>query len=135
MTEGIVMVPGVGVDVVMVRKVKRLLDSHPAALHEIFTDIEIAYCSARRRPDEHLAARFAAKEAVLKVLGTGFGAGMRWTDIEVVNDNLGTPRVRLHGETERTARRVGAGDISVSISHSDGVVIAVATCGALHEAA
>lgn len=115
-----------GVDLVAVPRVTRLLEDHPAAMDELFTPAEQAYCNAKRRRDEHLAARFAAKEAVLKAFGTGVGQRMRWTDVEIVNNPLGRPQVRLRGAVADRARERGFRDVDVSLSHTDGFAIAQA---------
>jgi holo-[acyl-carrier protein] synthase len=117
--------PTVGIDVVGVDRVRRLLE-RPAAAAELFTPDELAYCAGRRRRYEHLAARFAAKEAVLKAIGTGLGARMQWTDVEVVNDLHGRPRAVLHGEVARAAARRDIVAVALSLSHSDGMATAVA---------
>lgn len=114
----------VGVDLVDVERITRLVSDHPDNLSDLFTDGELAYCGRKRRRDMHLAARFAAKEAVLKAFGTGLGQRMRWTDVEVVNGPLGKPDVRLHGEVADNARRRGLTGIDVSLSHTAELVIA-----------
>ncbi|MFI0480829.1 holo-ACP synthase [Actinomadura sp. 9N215] len=114
----------VGVDLAEVARVGRLLADHPGGVHELFTPREIAYCRRKRDQDVHFAGRFAAKEAVLKALGTGLGPRMRWTDVEVVNEALGRPVVRLHGEVAARANRRGLAGIDVSLSHSGPLAIA-----------
>jgi holo-[acyl-carrier protein] synthase len=114
----------VGVDIVRVDRVARLLTEHPGSLDTLFTPREQTYCLGKRRCHEHLAARFAAKEAVLKAFGTGLGQGMRWTDVEVVNDVLGRPRVYLAGEVAVLAQRRGLLDVDVSLSHTPELAIA-----------
>ena len=114
----------VGVDLVHVGRVQRLLEASPDALDTLLTAGEQAYCSGRRRHHEHVAARFAAKEAVLKALGTGLAARMRWTDVEVAKEAGGRPCVRLHGEVAAAARRRGVRSVELSLSHSDGLAIA-----------
>jgi holo-[acyl-carrier protein] synthase len=114
----------VGVDLVGVERITRLLTDHPQVMPELFTAREIAYCGRKRRRDMHLAARFAAKEAVLKAFGTGLGQRMRWTDVEVVNGPLGKPNVRLHGEVAARARRQGMTGIDISLSHFSDLAIA-----------
>ena len=94
-------------------------------LLRVFTETERAYCAGRRNRDAHLAARFAAKEAVLKALGTGLGPGMRWTDVEIVNSPLGRPSVRLSGAALAAARRLGGG-VALSLSHTGDYAIASA---------
>jgi holo-[acyl-carrier protein] synthase len=113
----------VGVDLVDVQRVARAW-TRPGAPTHLLTAAERAYCRARPRTNEHVAARFAAKEAVLKALGTGLAAGMRWTDVEIVNDRAGRPRVRLHGEAARRAERRGVLGIEVSLSHTAGLALA-----------
>ena len=117
---------GIGVDVVGVERVARLVAEHERALGALFTEGELAYCAGKRRRLEHLAARFAAKEAVLKALGTGLARRMLWTDIEVVNDPNGRPRVRLGGEVAALAARRRLRGIEISLAHSAGIAIAQA---------
>ena len=114
----------VGTDIVAVERLSRLIAEQPEIAAEIFTAREIAYCEGRRRRNEHLAARFAAKEAVLKALGTGLGRGMRWTDVEVVNQINGRPEVRLHGVVQAVARTCGMRHIDISLSHVPGLALA-----------
>jgi holo-[acyl-carrier protein] synthase len=114
----------VGVDLVEVDRIRRLLADNPAAEQDIFTGRERAYCAAKRNRLAHLAARFAAKEAVLKALGTGLGPGTRWTDVEVVNTPLGRPRVRLCGGAGDRAEKAGASSVELSLSHSGEYAIA-----------
>ncbi len=100
---------------------QRLMDSiarhGDRFLQRVFTEAEQAYCCGRKREVEHLAGRFAAKEAVLKVLGTGWKAGISWTDIEVRNEPSGKPRVRLTGRCQQIADELKLGEILISISH------------------
>jgi holo-[acyl-carrier protein] synthase len=102
----------------------RLATENPGIQETIFTGLELRYCRGKRRAAEHLAARFAAKEAVLKALGTGLGQRMRWTDVEIVNEVLGRPLVRLHGEVAAWARRRGLADLDVSLSHTSELAVA-----------
>jgi len=99
---------------------------HEHALDTLFTERELAYCAGKRRRHEHLAARFAAKEAVLKALGTGLVRRMRWTDVEVVNDGSGRPRVRLSGEVAALAERRRLAGLEISLAHSAGLAVAEA---------
>ena len=103
---------------------ERLARENPGIHEAIFTGPELAYCLGKRRSAEHLAARFAAKEAVLKALGSGLGQRMRWTDVEIVTGVLGRPMVRLHGAVEAFARRCGVTDVDVSLSHTAEVAVA-----------
>jgi holo-[acyl-carrier protein] synthase len=111
-------------DLAEVSRVEELMNSQPELRERVFTARELAYCYRRKRSGEHLAGRWAAKEAVLKSLGTGMGPGMEWTDIEVVNDRAGRPRVRLYGEVEAVALSLGMHYIDLSLSHSAGLAVA-----------
>jgi holo-[acyl-carrier protein] synthase len=102
----------------------RLAAENPGIQETIFTGPELRYCRGKRRATEHLAARFAAKEAVLKALGTGLGQRMRWTDVEIVNEVLGRPVVRLHGEVAAWARRQGLAEVDVSLAHTSELAVA-----------
>jgi holo-[acyl-carrier protein] synthase len=115
-----------GVDIVAVARVERLATEDARALDEVFTSGELEYCRRRRRSYEHMAARFAAKEAVLKAFGTGIGRRMRWTDVEIVKERTGRPAVRLHGEVASWAERRGLAGVDVSLSHSAGLAVAQA---------
>lgn len=116
---------GHGVDIVAVPRVRRLLDRHgDRFLCRCFTPGERAYAAGRRRQPEHLAARFAAKEAVLKALGTGMAAGIAWTDIEVATEASGRPAIALAGEAARMAHARGIRRWSLSLSHAGDYAIA-----------
>jgi holo-[acyl-carrier protein] synthase len=110
---------GHGIDIVETTRVQRMVEEHGQRfLDRVFTPAEQAYCAANpKRYYEHLAGRFAAKEAVLKVLGTGWRGGIAWTDVEVLKEPSGQPRIRLSGECERIAQRVGITRWHVSLSH------------------
>jgi holo-[acyl-carrier protein] synthase len=115
-----------GVDLADVARIEALMTAQPGLREQVFTARELAYCDRRGRSGEHLAGRWAAKEAVLKSLGTGMGPRMEWTDIEIVNDLGGRPRVRLHGEVEAVARSLGMHQIDISLSHTGGLAMAQA---------
>ena len=116
----------IGVDIVEVPRVERLIRSYERVEARLFTEHEIDYCRGRRRCYEHMAARFAAKEAVLKALGTGLSRGMRWTDVEVLNEDGGRPSVRLSGAVAAWAERLGVQQLEVSLSHTSGLALAQA---------
>ena len=101
-------------------------------LSRVFTPAELEYCSGKKRRIEHLAGRFAAKEAVLKVLGTGWANGIQWTDIEIRNAPSGRPHVRLAGRCRQIADSLGLIGIVVSISHihTHAIASAIGTCQA-----
>jgi len=115
-----------GVDIVAVARVARLASEDARALDDVFTPDELAYCRRRGSANEHLAARFAAKEAVLKAFGTGIGRRMRWTDVQIVKERSGRPCVRLHGEVAAWAERSGLTEVDVSLSHAAGLAVAQA---------
>ncbi len=109
---------GIGTDIVECPRIGRMIEQYGELfLRRIYTDREIRYCQARRRALEHFAGRWAAKEAILKALGTGWRRGLSWTDLEVRNDTQGQPRAFVRGEVRDLAVRRGAVDILVSISH------------------
>ncbi len=108
-----------GIDLVVVARVARSIEEHGEAfLSRVYTGAERAYCDGRARRLEHLAARFAAKEAVLKALGTGWGRGVAWTDVEVVSGDDGRPSIALHARAAAIARDLGIASWSVSITHT-----------------
>jgi holo-[acyl-carrier protein] synthase len=112
---------GHGIDLVDVARIGEMIDRHgDRFLQRCFTDVERAYCEAStKRRHEHLAARFAAKEAVLKALGTGWRDGIAWTDIEVVREPSGRPTVKLTGEAANIASRLGVQHWHVSLTHTE----------------
>ena len=114
----------VGVDIVKVDRVARLIDENERAGETIFTQAELDYCRPKRRPYEHMAARFAAKEAVLKAFGSGVAERMHWTEVEVVRGAHGRPRIELHGSVAERARRRRLQDLAVSLSHTEDLAIA-----------
>lgn len=110
---------GHGIDIVETARIRRMVEEHGAHfLDRCFTPREQAYCSASaKRRIEHLAGRFAAKEAVLKVLGTGWRGGIAWTDVEILPEPSGQPRLTLTGECFRIAEKLGINQWHISISH------------------
>ena len=110
---------GHGIDIVETSRIKRLVDEHGQRfLDRCFTPEEQRYCALNeKRYFEHLAGRFAAKEAVLKVLGTGWRGGIAWTDVEVIRETSGQPKIALTGECQRIAKDLGISTWHVSISH------------------
>ncbi len=107
-----------GIDMVDCDRLSALIDRHGRRfLERVFTLAERDYCSARKHPTPHLAGRFAVKEAVLKVLGTGWRDGIAWTDIETRNQPSGQPTVHLTGRCRQLAQQQGLTRILVSISH------------------
>ena len=108
-----------GIDLVQIERIDRVWRAHGERfLNRIFTAGERDYCLGGRNATERLAGRFAAKEAVMKVLGTGWRGEIRWTDIETLPDALGKPLVTLQGACAQRAASLGIGRILLSISHT-----------------
>ena len=116
---------GVGVDIVAVARIQKMLDQEKDRfLARVFTPAERDYCLERGRPAESLAARFAAKEAVMKILGTGWGEGVGFLQVEVVRDPKGNPGLELTGEAAEVAQKLGIGKLHLSLSHTDDHAVA-----------
>jgi len=111
---------GIGIDIVDLDRIRALLERHGQRFTgRIYTSGEIAYCTSRKRSDQHFAARFAAKEAAFKAFGTGLREGIVWKDVEVVNEPSGKPGIRLSGRSAERAREMGISRMLVSLSHCD----------------
>jgi holo-[acyl-carrier protein] synthase len=108
---------GIGIDLEEIARVERVF-SMPRALERVFTPHEIAYCQPRRNRFQHLAVRFAAKEAVFKALGTGLSGGLHWTHAEVRNEPSGKPSLILSDAAKDLADQLGVRTILISLSHS-----------------
>lgn len=117
---------GHGIDLVDTPRIERLLGEHEQRfLDRVFTTGERAYCDGGGKMRiQRYAARFAAKEAVLKVLGTGWSGGIAWTDVEVVREATGKPTVALHGEAAAVANKLGVVEWHISLSHLQGHALA-----------
>ena len=117
------MVRGIGVDIIEIDRIRQSIEKlGELFLSKIYTPREIAYSSARANQYQHLAARFAAKEAVAKALSTGWSGEFRWKDVEVMNDPGGQPRITLTGKLRDQLR---SSTIHLSMSHSETHVVAV----------
>lgn len=115
----------IGVDLVEISRVRQLCERWGERFEQrIFTPRELAYVAQRPSRVQSLAARFAAKEAVFKALGSGWSFGMRWRDIEVRNDPHGKPEVHLSGTVQAYALRRGVRQILVSLSHTSQYAVA-----------
>jgi len=116
-----------GIDMVECSRIAESIERHGERfLNRVFTLAERDYCNVRKRCIEHLAGRFAAKEAVMKLLGTGWAKGVTWTDIEVRNETTGQPRIHLTGISKQLADEMGFTEILISISHVSSHAIASA---------
>jgi holo-[acyl-carrier protein] synthase len=112
------MIVGIGMDVVEIRRIRDLAQRHVAFLTRTFAPCELHHCQEKANPFPHLAARFAAKEAVFKALGTGWSDGLKWTDVAVQNNAAGKPAIRLSGVAARLAHKLGADKIHLSLTHT-----------------
>ncbi|MCA9173662.1 MAG: holo-ACP synthase [Planctomycetales bacterium] len=109
---------GIGTDIVECLRIARMIERHGELfLNRVFTPDEIAYCSSRKAVTQHYAGRWAAKEAVLKTLGTGLTGGITWLDIEIRNDSSGRPTLALGGVAREVFESLGARRVMISISH------------------
>lgn len=116
-----------GIDLVETGRIAGMIKEHgDRFLERVFTPAEVAYARSTRDEVEKLSGRFAAKEAILKLVGTGWRGKIAWTDIEVVNNALGQPVVTLHGEVAKIAAGMGITQISISITHTANFAIASA---------
>jgi len=116
-----------GIDLVDCERIEKMVHRHGRRfLNRVFTPTEQEYSNRHRKQAERLAGRFAVKEAVMKMLGTGWRDGILWTDIETTNDSMGKPQVLLKGEIARIARQVGIEQVSVSITHTRDLAVASA---------
>ena len=113
------MIIGIGLDIVEVARIRSLLERHAERFKErTFSADEVAFCDGCADPAIHYAARFAAKEAAAKALGTGFAEGVSWQDIEVLREPSGAPRLELHGRAKKLAAEKGATRCHVSLTHT-----------------
>ena len=120
------MIFGLGTDIIKVDRFEKMVAKGRRYLKTIFTESEMNYCESKTRKSEHYAARFAAKEAVLKALGMGWRDGFTFSEIEILNDKLGKPMVFLHGKVEDYFQKQKLKQITISLSHSKENAIAVA---------
>jgi holo-[acyl-carrier protein] synthase len=110
---------GIGMDIVETKRIAESLERFgDRFLHRVFLDGEVAYSQSMKFPHLHLAARFAAKEAISKAFGTGIGKEIGWRDMEIVREPSGRPRVVLHGRAVEYAKSRGVTEIHVSLSHT-----------------
>ena len=120
------MITGIGVDIVAIERFQRFLDEgNCGVLERLFTDAERYTCSTRKDSASCLAARFAAKEAFMKALGTGLRDGITWQDVEVVSDEMGKPDLVLTGRADQLFRNMGLNTALLSLSHDGGYAAAM----------
>lgn len=115
---------GLGVDIVEVARMEQIIVRSPAFTRRVFSEQERAYAEAHHRPAVHYAMFFAAKEAVLKALGTGFSRGIKVTDVEVVHEQSGRPNAVLHGRAKEVAAELGIQELPLSLSRTHDTAVA-----------
>jgi len=119
------MIVGSGIDLAEIGRIQQSVDRYGQRfLDRIYTAGEQAYCLRKRKAAESLAARFAAKEAGAKALGTGISFGVSWLEIEVVREPSGRPNLQFHGRAAQIAARLGVARAALSITHTDGLAMA-----------
>lgn len=112
------MIVGLGTDIVEIERIREMIERHgDSFVQRIFTSAEVAYCRQRKHSAEPFAGRWAAKEAVMKVLGTGFVQGTHFQEVEVLNEESGKPQIVLHGSTGELAKQLGIDHVLITISH------------------
>ena len=118
---------GIGIDIIECARIGQMLVRHGERFtNHVFTEEEFQYCSGKKIGEQHFAGRWAAKEAVLKALGTGWVAGISWTDAEVVIQTGGKPTIRLHRGAAQKATELGMTEVLISISHCKAYATATA---------
>jgi len=119
------MIVGTGIDIAEVPRIRQSIERFGTRfLGRIFTEAEMRYCDSKANRMERYAARFAAKEAAMKALGTGWSHGVRWRDCEVVRMPGGRPTMQFHGRAAEFAAKLGAKNTALSISHTEALAIA-----------
>ena len=119
------MIFGIGIDIIEVERVEKLVSKKDKYLQKIYTLSEINYCECKRNRAEEYAVRFAGKEALLKAVGTGISKGLKFNEIEIVNNKLGKPEIVLYGSTKKYVAKNKIKNIQVSLSHLKEYAIAV----------
>jgi holo-[acyl-carrier protein] synthase len=109
---------GIGTDITECLRIARMIERHGELfINRVYTPVEISYCQARKQATQHFTGRWAAKEAVLKALGTGWVRGISWRDVEIRNEPGGKPVVGIRGGAKEVVEQLGITKILVSISH------------------
>jgi len=108
---------GVGTDIFEINRMKKRIEKEPEFIQSVFTSQEISYCEQFKFKEQNYAARFAAKEALMKALGTGYNSGISFSEIVITNNSEGKPEITLTGKTLERAVSLGVTDIHVSLSH------------------
>ncbi len=109
---------GIGTDITECLRIAQMIERHGELfINRVYTPLEIQFCQSRLHATQHFAGRWAAKEALLKALGTGWRRGISWRDIEVVSEGGGAPSMQMHGEASNVAKHLGIERVMISISH------------------
>ncbi|HOD60097.1 MAG TPA: holo-ACP synthase [Candidatus Syntrophosphaera sp.] len=111
------MIIGIGVDIVQIERVRKLVENYSEFMHQVFTAREIEFCQAKADSASSYAARFAAKEAMMKALSTGWNEKVNWLDIEVINEEQGNPILKIKGRTLKLMKKMGIYQTHLSLSH------------------
>ncbi|MEZ6057947.1 MAG: holo-ACP synthase [Planctomycetaceae bacterium] len=132
------MIVGIGTDIIEVVRIGEIIERHGELfLQRVYTEREIQYCQRKKGAIQHYAGRWAAKEAVMKVLGTGFSKGVGFRDIEVCSRRSGAPFIELYGGAKQIAARLGIAQMMITISHcrqyATATAIGVVTPPAVHQ--
>jgi len=118
---------GIGTDIIECLRIAQMIERHGEMfIGRVYTQHEIEYCGERKAATQHYAGRWAAKEAVLKAIGTGWIKGITWRDVEVINQFGGKPVIRLYGGALASAKRRGIQEVQISISHCRSHAVAYA---------
>ena len=119
------MIAGIGIDLVRIERIKRTIEKWgDSFLNRVFTRNELDYSYSHVLPYPHLAGRFGVKEAFLKAIGTGWGGGIKWTDIEIIRNDNGSPEIKVYGVLKKILSKKRVKDVLVSISHERDYAIA-----------
>jgi holo-[acyl-carrier protein] synthase len=119
------MTSGVGIDMIEVERIAKKINKESGFRELVFSNAEIAYCEAKKNKFEHYAARFAAKEAFFKALGTGWAENTAFNQVEIINNKEGKPEIALSGVTKETINKMGIKNVLVSLSHINAIASAV----------
>ncbi len=119
------MIIGIGVDIVEIHRLRNALRGTQRMQERVFTEEEIQFCTSRKRQYQHFGGRFAAKEAALKALGTGWSRGIRWKDVEITDDETGKPILTFHGKAKEIFEQLTARTAWISITHSPDHAVAM----------
>ena len=119
------MILGLGTDIIEIESIRESIERSKRFVQRVFTDSEINYCEKKPNKYQHYAARFAAKEATMKAIKTGWDKGIQWKQIEVINATDGAPTIKTNGKTQEYLQEKGICNIQVSLSHSEQYAIAI----------